>query len=448
MSGDILLRARGNSTFFKSKKPYTIKFDKAAQIGSLSPAKKFHLLANAFDGSRMLNKLVLDMMNNAGMEYTPAAEWTDLYINGEYRGNYMICESIDISQYKINTAELQKINEKVEQVSEEKHYEEGNEKGYLYDNKVEDISGGYIVEKDLDEYYAESPCGFITDDDVTFTISYPNNASREEVQYIRSVVQNVENMIDTGDSELFDYIDVSSFTKRYLIEELIYNADATITSYNYYKKKGDPLLYAGPGWDYDGSFGELSCGIRDYNESILNLGELRGKKTIKWDKTLLENEAYYEELLGSYLELRPLFISTYETAIDDYADTIRSSACMDIIRYPYSVNDTLYLDFENTVRYIKFFMYHRILFLDEMFGIDSSDIEPPYTTDEMHTVTITYFGSSSELQSLDGDLINEEWFAGYATDSDYRWQYKDKNETISFCTPIYEDFEIEYVKVR
>ncbi len=436
------IRCRGNSSFGKKKKAYTIKLNKQTSIGKMSSSKKYYLLANAFDGSRLLNKLVFGMLEGAGMEYTTNAVWTDLYINGEYRGNYLLCESIDISPAKINTAELEKFNSQLYAVSDDDHYEDENGKGYYYADTHSDITGGYIVEKDLDDYYEGSKCGFVTASGTKFTVKYPNNASKEEIDYIRSVFQNIEDLISAGDENLFNYIDIDSFAKRYLIEELSLNSDAEITSYFFYKKADDPLIYAGPGWDYDGAFGEMKEGCRDYSESILDLDEIRGMDTLGWDKYLSENENYRERLKETYSKLRPALLSTYEKQIDTYADTIRASVAMDYERWPDLMDETTYADYNSTIRYVKYFFYHRMLFLDEMFGIESSDIAQPETTGEVHIVTLSGNGSTTNLEVPDGECIDPDSLPKL-TDPDKCWIYKNKNEAVSSFVPVYEDMEIE-----
>ncbi len=435
----IQIRCRGNSTFGKPKKAYTVKFNKAASVGNMSPSKKFLLLANAFDGSRIINKLVFDMLDQSGMEYATDAVWTDLYINGEYRGNYLLCESIDISRNKINTADLEDYNSQLATVTEDDHYETGNEKGYLYSGKIQDITGGYIVEKDFDEYYYESPCGFANDSGALFTIKYPNNASKEEVEYIHSVFQNVEDLIASDDSSILNYIDTDSFVKRYLIEELVLNSDAGIASYYFYKKADDPLLYAGPGWDYDGAFGEMTEGTRDYNASILDLDKIRGISTLQWDKYLAGNEAYRQKLEETYMELRPMLINSYESQIDMYADTVKESVVMDMIRWPDLLDETLYKDYGNTIRYLKYFFYHRLLYMDRMFGVDSSDIAIPENSDVMHTVTFCDNDTVFEMHVRDGECIGSDMIPEISNDPGKKWIYANKNEELSAYAPIYED---------
>ena len=436
------IKGRGNSTYRLDKRAYALKLNSKDSIADLSPSKKYVLLANGYEGSKILNKLVFTLLENVGMEYTTKSQWIDIYVNGDYRGIYLLCESVDIGSSKIDTETLETSNNRLYRALASNHFESEHEKGYFSDRSPDDITGGYIIEKDTDSYYDGSLVGFELNSCRKFTIKYPNNASQDEVQYIHSVVQNIEDLITEDDDSILDYIDVYSFTRRWLVEELIFNSDATVTSYYFYKKAGDPKLYAGPGWDYDGTFGESDGVFRNYWESTLNIGDLRGTRALEWDDYLFNNESYYKMLKETYLDVRPVFIDAYTNIIDEYAKTIRSSAEMDYLRWPELLQNTHYDNFDNTIRYIKFFLYHRILYLDVLFGVIDIDISEPPTTKDVYVVTLNDGSNISTIMVNDGNAIDIDMLPEIPDPGRYYWHYEKSHDLVSPYIPVYENVSL------
>lgn len=102
---DCEMKGRGNYTWNNSemvKKPYQIKFSSKVDVFGLGSAKKWVLLANYADGTLMKNKLVLDLADKIGMPYSSDSEWVDLYVNGEYAGNYLLCEKVEVGKNRVN----------------------------------------------------------------------------------------------------------------------------------------------------------------------------------------------------------------------------------------------------------------------------------------------------------------------------------------------------------
>lgn len=96
------IKIRGNSTMWADKKAYKINFDKKQDILGMGKAKKWVLLANAYDKTLMRNKLIFDFGSSLNFEYTPKSKYVDLYINGVYRGNYLLIEPIEVNKNRLN----------------------------------------------------------------------------------------------------------------------------------------------------------------------------------------------------------------------------------------------------------------------------------------------------------------------------------------------------------
>ena len=80
------IRGRGNSTWNLAKKPYRLKFDKKQRFlgADRAKAKSWTLLANYADKSLIRNAIASYIGTFAGQPFTPAAQFADLVLNGEY----------------------------------------------------------------------------------------------------------------------------------------------------------------------------------------------------------------------------------------------------------------------------------------------------------------------------------------------------------------------------
>ena len=103
------IRIRGKSTSFQEKKPYRIKFNSKQKILGLKGSyKKWTLIANHYDRSLMRNALAFKVGELVGFEYIPRCLPVDLILNGEYRGNYYLCDQVEIGKDRINIDKMDK----------------------------------------------------------------------------------------------------------------------------------------------------------------------------------------------------------------------------------------------------------------------------------------------------------------------------------------------------
>ncbi len=226
------MKSRGNSTWQSEKKSYTIKLWKAADLFHMGEGKNWILVSNVFDGSKLQNKICLDMASDLGLPYTSQGEYVELYLNGRYQGNYLLCEKIEINENRVAITNLEKETEKLNgDLSELERFDTSRTKGISAEYNPDNISGGYIIEKD---HYTDSISGFMTEEENLFSIKEPQYATQEQVDYIMEYIQQIEDMLLSNDEELFDYIDLDSFVLRYLLDEVVLNHDFGITSVMYH----------------------------------------------------------------------------------------------------------------------------------------------------------------------------------------------------------------------
>lgn len=298
--GKLEIKGRGNSTWEMEKKPYNIKLEKKVDLFGMGKTKKWSLIANHGDASLIRNVLAYEAAERAGMPYTPQFTPVDVYINSDYMGSYLLTTRIGIDSSNVDIEDLEGETEDVNENDLDTYPQggaygtyagllEGTSKWYEIPNDPEDITGGYIIEMELANRYADEATGFVTTRNQPFTMKTPEYASRAQIEYISSYYQNVEDLIYNGTlaSDLDEYVDVESLAQMYLINEWASNMDASLTSTYFYKPAGDKL-YGGPVWDFDIAFGNNDGGRfgNDYNDPT------------KW--TVCYNRMYRNTVFGSW----------------------------------------------------------------------------------------------------------------------------------------------------
>lgn len=274
------IKGRGNSTWKLNKKPYNIKFESKVDLFGMGKAKKWSLIASANEQSLIRNKLTYDLADDVGLLYSSKSQHIDLYINGTYEGNYLVCESVEIGSTRVDIDDLEDINEEanpgidIEECAlagtrgEIAGYTADSRKWVEIPNDPDDITGGYLIEFELYARYQLEVSGFVTKQGQPITMKSPEYASKAEIEYISSFYQEFEDAVysETGYNSLgkhySEYIDIDSMVKMYIIQELAMNLDAARTSFYLFKPQGEDKLYASPVWDFDYSLGKKYSGYR------------------------------------------------------------------------------------------------------------------------------------------------------------------------------------------
>lgn len=266
------IKGRGNYTWTRRKRPFNIKFKKKQNLFDMGAAKKWTLLANYLDDTMLKNKLGYDLAEKVGLQFSPQSQLVDLYIDGEYIGNYTLSESIEVQESRVDITDLEELNELANPETDldtlepggvrgaDSYLEFGSSKWVELPNDPEVISGGYLLEFELDARYDEELCGFVSEYGQTINLKSPEHASKAQVEYISSYYQEFEDAVLSGDGRnalgkhYSEYIDVESFAKMYVFQEYVKNLDAGLSSFYVYKEVGG-CMTAGAVWDLDSAFG-------------------------------------------------------------------------------------------------------------------------------------------------------------------------------------------------
>ncbi len=445
------ISGRGNSTWEFEKKPYALKLKEDQPLCGLRESDRWRLLALWNEGSRMSDKLAMDLAQELGLAYSTQGTWVDLYLNGEYRGIYLLAESVTVGSGRVDVYDLEKRNKQKNasiEAGTAERYEEEDNKGFLLEDG-EAADGGYLIEKDHPDHWEAEESGFRLSRGDHFTINAPRHASKEQVSYIQNYVEEIDALVQDGDPAVWERLDMTSFAARFLVDEIALEKDTGSTSMYFYKDRGDEKLYSGPAWDYDRAFGEDRGDdfYVNYGETIVNNNE-RLSIALNWYQRLYETPELYQSIVESYAGTLPFFEKILDTGIDTYANQIRASVLMDDTRWEsvrVSDNDQLrYADYDANVNYTKFFIANRLNCLCARWGVQHESFAAP-ASGEKHQVTFSvYEGVVESTEEADGEPLS--YVPEYDGSKYQGWTYRRSGEPYSHYIPIYEDMELYNAK--
>lgn len=323
------LKARGNSTFTDfEKKAYQIKIkSKAALTGDENNAqKKWVLLANAGDITLIHNTLVATLAKDLALPYTIDCEAVDLYYDGEYRGSYLITDKAEVGDTGVDIQDLdgdiEDLNEgtdayeapvvvtKTRLSKGETDAAKDSNGSYKYVQGLIEPAlpegcshHGYLLELDFIYRYPGEQSGFVTDRGQAVVTKNPEYLTKETGAFISQFYQDFEDAVFSPDGYnattgkyYYEYCDLDSLVKIYLINEFTKNYDSYRSSTFFYLPEDEDIMYAGPIWDYDLCF---TTGY-DYNSQIAGNPENFWAATKYLASTLITIESF-RDAVKAYL---------------------------------------------------------------------------------------------------------------------------------------------------
>lgn len=339
------LKSRGNATFLEDKKPYQMTLTEGADLLGTGIRKKYILLANRQDQSLLRDRIMYDMAGDMGLAYSPVSAFVDLYVNGEYRGSYQLSEKVETGDGGIDIDTETQRRETEFLITFE----------YGYEDRLAEA-----------EYY------FTTKNGQNVVVKRPKAPTPEQMAYIAGTFQGIEDEIRGGIIDE-NKIDLTSFARKYLIEEIGKNLDAMYTSQYFYQE--GTKLYAGPVWDYDKTLGNPLI----ENTRPVNFQEPRGifaatrQEDASWWYDLYEIPAFREKVIEEYRETAvPVIEKMLEEKIDGYREEIWDSAYMDYMRwdtfedFKYEEEPEFATEYEGESERIKEFLRLRMEFLNDI----------------------------------------------------------------------------------
>ena len=298
------IKLRGNSTAFADKKAYNISFnEKKSVIDGAAKGKKWCLLANAYEKTLLRNKLAMDFGAKLGGVATPANQYVDVYINGEYKGCYTLSEPADNDRSGVSYSEEDGSNDLLFELENNERDESSGGAAYYRTQRY----GIRFVTEDLeDDVLALYEGGTTSIDGIANALRNNNTKFSNFV----TTLNNFETAIDnTSSTSYLDYVDVDSFVDMYVINELFQVVDfgySSVKFYVTYDGDNNPTIHAGPLWDFDlasGNSGDASC--RTYDT-------LRGQQVNRWFKQLMLNSDFSNRVKAKFQSMQGYIQNLYQ----------------------------------------------------------------------------------------------------------------------------------------
>lgn len=326
------IKGRGNSTWNFPKKPYAIKLDEKSEILGMPKHKRWCLLANWMDRTNIRNAVAFKVSSIfSGLEWTPSGEFVDLVYNGEFMGNYYLCEQIKIDKNRLSIDELKPSD--IDETS---------------------ISGGYLLEFDT---HFDEEFKFKTEIlDLPVNLKSPDeNVPTQQITYIQNYINNIENKLNAHApySEIETLIDIDSYVDWWLMNELVCLWEPNHPKSSYMYKKRDGKLFAGPAWDFDwGTFTE------DYKWRI---------KNSLWYRYLFTYDEFTEKVKERW-EAHTVALMSISEYIDNINNLIEESSMYDCKIWPLDerdINHDEWLPYKESIALLKKNYQARLKWMEE-----------------------------------------------------------------------------------
>jgi len=357
------IKGRGNATWASPKKPYNIKFDKKTSVLGMEKAKKWTLLANYIDPSLLRNPYGWELAKAFGLPYTSDYRYVDVFINGEYLGNYIVCESVEVGENRIDIDDLDKANERanpginISELSqigtgENGTIQSGQERGSAKWTDIpvepENISGGYLLELDFPERYDEEPSGFVTSYGQSVVIKSPEYASEGEVRYISELFEDAtEALYSTSGYNkkghfFTEYFDMDSFARMYILQELAQDWDSDTSSFFLVKPCNTEKMIVAPVWDFDNAFASNNNALKYRDLTKAACYWYAGRKTLyresgeqaSFHAAACTHKGFREKVCSEWAEItKDNDIEIINNRMCVLSDELSKTAVMDAVRW-------------------------------------------------------------------------------------------------------------------
>ena len=399
-AGGDTIKGRGNTTWGSPKKPYAITLFEQADLLGMGSAQNWALSSNYLDKTNLRNKIVYDYAKalSAGNDsFSPDCRFVELYLNGSYNGLYLL-----------------------------------SEKPELAPNRVEAGDGSLLVCLDAEARKESMFQPFSVVDGVVAEVSSPDSPSKEQLSFIENTLGEVQEAIEADDGICkatgkgwLDYIDLDSWARKYLIEEIFQNFDAGTQSQYYYYNSADSKLYAGPCWDYDNSAG-LTVKIPN---CFWARRERRSIDTaVPFYSSLWEKEEFRSRVIELYKsEFLPQLNILLDETLPAAANELSPAARADSIRWKYEDAAV------QSVTYMQSYLKEHADFLSSAW-LDNTD----YVTITLKTSYLINCYCVERGENA-AELPDPSFFeiAG-----NYKWYYEDTHEEFDKTQPVTGDIRL------
>ena len=243
---NIGIKVRGQSSAMFPKPGYSIEvydstgIEQNISIFNLPPSDDWVLHGPYVDKSLLRNALAHWLFRQAG-RYSPRTKHFDLYINGVYRGVYVLIEKIKRGKYRVNVSKLKDTDLAGDSLTG----------GYIWAFDKTGTNTGGAGNGSIDDE------GFNTSDGLNVILHYPKKANikKEQEEYLKKYLNDLEALFKNGGSGkgYENYVNVGSAVDYVLHQEVTNNADSYWCSFFLHKPKDskEGKVTLGPPWDFN-----------------------------------------------------------------------------------------------------------------------------------------------------------------------------------------------------
>jgi hypothetical protein len=387
------------------------------------------LITNYNDKAFSRNTLASNLFTQMG-NYAPRSKFCEVVINNDYKGIYLLSESIKRDKHRVDIAKLDSTE-------------------ITYPN----VSGGYIFKNDYWNSSSETwQSSFTPPDHPGFTVnlvySYPKPQNIQPAQktYLQTSVNQFETALyATNFTDPINgyrkYADELSFIDFFIIQELSRNYDGFMHSV-YFHKDIDNVniskIKCGPVWDFDWAFNNINVSnCTDFAAADgsgwsykINDCNVHSVNSTEWHVRMLQDTDYINLQRCRWERLRKTILDTVYLFkhIDSVATYLNESQARHYTRWGHiSVNvgnchaGPIPSTFVGHVQQLKDWLKIRAAWLDGnlpgnsancVLGIDelsnaiSATIYPnPANTQFTLSFSKSLFNASIEVRSADGSLV-------------------------------------------
>ena len=271
------IEIRGSSTRSFPKKQYGVETRARDAGGGNNNVKLMGLPSEndwIFNGpysdkSLLRNVIVFEMTRKTG-RYASRHRFFELYLNGDYRGVYVLLEKIKRDKSRVNIAESDESDDQ-----------------------------SFIIKRDkpdgTDNEYFSTQYG----SQLQFHYPKPRDITNAQRQFITGYVRNLENALYGANFKdeingYRKYLDVDSWVDYMLIQQITKNNDGFHFSNFMYRDKGGKLIHE-PIWDFNLCFGNIN-----YN----NCEKTDGWWYYFWNLRLMKDPFFAKRLFDRWQELK------------------------------------------------------------------------------------------------------------------------------------------------
>ena len=309
------MKGRGNYSWSFAKKSFSVNLKDGLNLCGLGKSKKWAFVANHYDKSLLRNTVA----GNVGraltrLAWTPSSKPVDFFVNGSYRGSYILIERVTIDDERVNVPEL---------------------KGAA-DNGQPNITGGYLLEWDFrkgaDRDVTAGNRGWVGIKEPEDP-GDPEGITSAQVSYINGYLDKTDSVLYSGgftnDSTGWKkYIDINSAVDYYIGMELMKPVDGNMWASVYMYKQRSGKLFFGPLWDFDLAMGSANRAGNVVSPSSWylrnNLGVSAQQTSKTWFNRLNEDPDFRSAVRARWKQVYPNL--SQSSFIDSQRSLIASSA--------------------------------------------------------------------------------------------------------------------------